>query len=100
MGTLNARSTRDTLCVMRLSPSPVRPRFRGASLLLACALAPSLSCGGGGGVSFPNLLADPAWIEDSAPLLGLLDQRIGWWTKAPVGLTPNAFFDSACFGTP
>ncbi|MCB9664428.1 MAG: hypothetical protein H6732_09955 [Alphaproteobacteria bacterium] len=39
------------------------------------------------------LLADPAWIEDSAPLIGLLDQRIGWWTKAPVGLTPNAFFD-------
>ena len=110
MGTLNARSTRDTLCGMSLSPTPVRPRFRGASLVLACALAPSLSCGGGGGVSFPNLLADPAsgppaGTEDAAcPVpadgapLDVSAPRTVVGTGTPGSCTSQAFVDAVAAG--
>src|SRR5690606_25115445 len=104
------RRARDTLCGMRLSPNPLRPRLRGASLLLACALAPSLSCGDGGGVSFPNLLAapasgPPAGTEDAAcPVpahgapLDVSEPRTVVGTGTPASCTSEAFVAAVADG--
>lgn len=39
------------------------------------------------------LLADPDWILDHEPLVDLLEERIGWWYRSPVGMSINAGFD-------
>ena len=39
------------------------------------------------------LLADPDWLADPAALLGLLEERIGWWYHSPVGMSVASDFD-------